>query len=316
MKWREREPAGRVFGLGLSKTGTSSLGEALNRLGIPSIHYPYDETTYRELREGRYRLSVLERYRAVVDIPVAPFYAQLDAAFPGSRFILTVRDEASWLRSAEMHWRLLGEWRNAYPDFNRFHEFISPCVYGTVGFNRERFAYVYRTHTRNVREYFAARPHDLLVLDVCGGEGWEPLCGFLDEPVPDEPFPHANEWMHLLMQATGEIRDTVPPGATLVLADEQGFGRDFAAGRRVIPFLERGGVYWGRPPDAATAVREVERLRREGAEYLVFGWPAFWWLEHYDGLAEHLNARFPVVLRNERLIAYDLRGARANTSPR
>ena len=23
-------------------------------------------------------------------------------------------------------------------------------------------------------------------------EGWEPLCGFLDKPVPDEPFPHAN----------------------------------------------------------------------------------------------------------------------------
>lgn len=23
-------------------------------------------------------------------------------------------------------------------------------------------------------------------------EGWGPLCAFLDKPVPDEPFPHAN----------------------------------------------------------------------------------------------------------------------------
>ena len=28
----------KVFGLGLSKTGTSSLAEALNRLGIRTIH--------------------------------------------------------------------------------------------------------------------------------------------------------------------------------------------------------------------------------------------------------------------------------------
>ena len=23
-------------------------------------------------------------------------------------------------------------------------------------------------------------------------DGWEPLCKFLDKPVPDEPFPHVN----------------------------------------------------------------------------------------------------------------------------
>lgn len=24
-------------------------------------------------------------------------------------------------------------------------------------------------------------------------DGWEPLCAFLDKPVPDEPFPHRND---------------------------------------------------------------------------------------------------------------------------
>ena len=38
-----KEP--KIFGLGLSKTGTSSLGEALNILGINTIHYPFDEAT-------------------------------------------------------------------------------------------------------------------------------------------------------------------------------------------------------------------------------------------------------------------------------
>lgn len=34
----------KVFGIGLSRTGTTSLGTALNQLGIKTIHYPHDET--------------------------------------------------------------------------------------------------------------------------------------------------------------------------------------------------------------------------------------------------------------------------------
>ena len=93
----------KIFGLGLSRTGTSSLGQAIDLLGFPTIHYPYDSDTYQELTCGNYKLSVLKKYDAVVDISVAPFYAQLDIAFPGSKFILTVRDEAAWLASMKSH---------------------------------------------------------------------------------------------------------------------------------------------------------------------------------------------------------------------
>jgi hypothetical protein len=40
---------------------------------------------------------------------------------------------------------------------------------------------------------------------------------------------------------------------------------------------------------------------------MVFAWPAFWWLEHYAGLREHLRSKFRCVLDNERLVAFDLR---------
>jgi hypothetical protein len=62
----------KVFGLGLSKTGTSSLAEALNILGIRTIHYLYDRKSFDDLRNGNYRLSILEEYQGIVDIPVAP----------------------------------------------------------------------------------------------------------------------------------------------------------------------------------------------------------------------------------------------------
>jgi hypothetical protein len=126
-----------VFGLGLSKTETSSLGEALNLLGVRTVHYPYDDRTFERLTNGDYRLDILEEYQGVVDIPVAPYYAQLDKVYPGSRFILTVREKGAWLRSIETHWRLMMGWWHRFPQFKRFQEFLSAAVYGSIGFNAE-----------------------------------------------------------------------------------------------------------------------------------------------------------------------------------
>jgi hypothetical protein len=300
----------KVFGLGLSKTGTSSLGEALNVLGIRTIHYPSDESTFECLRNGRYRLPILEEYQGAVDIPVAPFFAQLDAEYPGSRFVLTIRDPQAWLRSVALHWELMLEGWHRYPHFQRFQEFISACVYGSIGFSRERFLYVYETHRRNVERYFADRPGDLLVIDICGGEGWEALCPFLGVEIPETPFPHANEWMHQLLTASSELASAVPPGESMVLVDQDAFGAGFAAGRRAVPFPEREGRYGGPPADGAEAVAELVRLRApDGApiRFVVVGWPAFWWLESYPELRAHLAEHFTRVLDNERLQVFAAR---------
>ncbi|MEA2600151.1 MAG: hypothetical protein QOF89_1143 [Acidobacteriota bacterium] len=299
----------KVFGLGLSKTGTSSLGEALNVLGIRTVHYPSDESTFECLRNGHYRLPILEEYQGAVDIPVAPFYAQLDAEYPGSRFVLTVRDPQAWLRSVELHWELMMDWWHRYPDFKRFQEFISACVYGSIGFSPDRFLHVYEAHRQNVERYFRDRPGDLLVLDICGGEGWEKLCPFLGADVPDTPFPHANEWMHQLLTATAELASVVPLGESMVLVDQDAFGQGFAAGRRAIPFTEREGRYWGPPADGAQAVAGLIRLRAAGARFVVVGWPAFWWLDHYPELRAHLGEHFTRVLDTERLKVFDARGS-------
>lgn len=105
-----------------------------------------------------------------------------------------------------------------------------------------------------------------------------------------------------------ELAALVPVGGTLILVDNATLGDSVAAGRRKLPFLERNGVYWGLPADDSTAIRELQRLRQDqGAQFIAFAWPSFWWLEFYKGFASHLRANFRLVLENDRLIVFELR---------
>lgn len=192
-------PQPKVFGIGLSRTGTKSLTSALNILGIKTIHYPDDATTLRELVEGNYNLSLLQHFDGITDITVSPFYPQLDELFPQSKFILTIRNKTDWLRSLEKHW----QGRPAFvdpdsdPDFDPFtneihlniRRLLRSANYGCYEFSSHRLSYAYDHHYQSVMNYFSDRPDSLLILDICKGEGWEKLCPFLDKPLVSFPFP-------------------------------------------------------------------------------------------------------------------------------
>ena len=178
----------KIFGIGLSRTGTLTLANALTTLGIDAKHYPNDARTREELKTGCYTLSVLRTKQALVDIPVSPFYPQFDRAFPNSKFILTTRPTDSWLISVENHFKMYVEHQK-----DEFDDFVHACVYGVLDFNAERFRYVKELHEENVRRYFADKPDRLLVFDVFRGDAWQPLCRFLERPVPAVAFPHHNK---------------------------------------------------------------------------------------------------------------------------
>ncbi len=66
------------------------------------------------------------------------------------------------------------------------------------------------------------------------------------------------------------------------------------------------------PADSTEAVAHLERLRAAGANYFLLPQPAFWWLEHYTGLREHLEKTAVVKLRDEATcIIYELGGKNA-----
>lgn len=116
------------------------------------------------------------------------------------------------------------------------------------------------------------------------------------------------EFAQRLLAAIEDVAAAVPPGSLLVQIDGAGCGAALAAGRPALPFVERGGEYWGPPADDAAAVAELERMRLRGARFAVVAWPAFWWLEHYPGLHAHLRTRYRVVCENERVVVFDLAG--------
>lgn len=196
----------RVFGVGLSRTGTTSLHRALQILGFRARHYP-------SLRMLPGRLWIAEgelrRHDALTDLPAARFFRQLDARFPGSRFVLTVRDEEAWLASCER-----------YPPFGpgfrpkRRLRAMRRAVYGTERFDRERFRDAWRAHLAAVREHFRGRGDDLLEMDVTAGEGWETLCPFLGLAVPDAPFPHENPGAAAPVPSSTSVAPTGRPAAS------------------------------------------------------------------------------------------------------
>jgi hypothetical protein len=183
----------RVFGIGMHKTGTTSLHHALELMGLDSAHWQsahWAKAIWMEMRTWG-RSSTLERHYALSDLPITLLYQELDRAYPGSKFILTTRSEQAWLRSVERHWsREHNKFRQQW-DTDPFTHRIHKELYGQKTFDRELFRARFRRHNDDVRCYFRDRPRDLLVMDI-DHHGWPELCSFLHRPVPTVSYPRAN----------------------------------------------------------------------------------------------------------------------------
>lgn len=141
---------------------------------------------------------------------------------------------------------------------------------------------------------------------------WAPTFHFIDPSVhqlrASRYRPTQEPETYRLRLASQELSALIPEGETFILVDQDQWWMGLVVDdRHRIPFLEREGQYWGPPPDDDTAIREFERLRQSGASFIVFIWPAFWWLEYYSGLHRYLCSRFRCVLNNARLVVFDLR---------
>lgn len=179
-----------IFGIGLPKTGTMSLALALGRLGFTVEHNP--KQRWADLYMGLYTWP---------DLPDAAVhfgtrhYRRLEKSYPGSTYILTVRNKRDWLDSCE------AQFRKEYV-YDPMQELIRVDIFGTTDFDRDQFSDIYDAHFHLAMRFFDELPANRwLVMDV--NEGWGPLCEFLEKDEPDEPFPHANQKNAPAQQSTG-----------------------------------------------------------------------------------------------------------------
>ncbi|MDP8927081.1 MAG: glycosyltransferase [Actinomycetota bacterium] len=115
-----------------------------------------------------------------------------------------------------------------------------------------------------------------------------------------------HSWWHRLDLAVREIAALSAPPGPLIVVDDASWEVGPIAGRARIPFLERGGEYYGSPSDDNTAIYELERLRRSGAALVVFAWSALWWLGHYGEFHSHLRSHYACLLENDRIVVFEL----------
>jgi 3'-phosphoadenosine 5'-phosphosulfate (PAPS) 3'-phosphatase len=176
----------KIFGIGLSKTGTTSLAHALEILGYKTRDY-LGVTRYSSGDLSSIDLDEIDTNDAFTDTPVPSFYRELDARYPGSKFILTVRDTDGWLQSCKKQFT-----QKLAEKLNKASNQLFMDLYECTVFDEEKFRRGYENFTSGVYQYFNNRTQDLLVMDIAAGDDWEKLCSFLDVPIPDIPFPRAN----------------------------------------------------------------------------------------------------------------------------
>jgi hypothetical protein len=181
-------------------------------------------------------------------------------------------------------------------------------LFGTIGRIPEPQG-CWRSHSQNqsVCHAFEERLRAGLRREACCFDALSRCCQTAGI-TPDLGRWRANGWWHEIDRGLRAITSLVGPGDAFILVDQDSWGAGpVLGGRRRIPFLERGGGDWGEPGDDATAIRELERLRESGANFMVFAQDALWWLDYYAGLHDHLRANFRCALENDTLVVFDLR---------
>jgi len=185
----------RVIGAGFGRTGTDSMREALNYLGFGPCHHMHEvidddeqQRIWRAVAHGEtpdWDL-LFKGFHSAVDWPSAYYWRELAEYYPDAKIILTVRSTESWV--ASMDKTILVNLRNG-PDPRS----IGKELIGRRTFNGrfDDLDYVASVYEENIAEVQGTIPSDRL-LTYAIGDGWEPLCEFLDVPVPEVDFPRRN----------------------------------------------------------------------------------------------------------------------------
>ena len=202
----------KLIGAGLPRTATLSQKVALEMLGFGPCYHMVDVLSDLDrVRPWSDALSgnanwheIFDGFESTVDWPGSFHYRELIETYPDAKVLLSVRSGESWARSMNeticaLHYgdtmmndlssaraRIDPHWR-AFVDLMKEMLSASGLLADGNGSGTTAFAEAMERHNDEVREASG----DVLVWSPA--DGWEPLCAFLEVPVPDVPFPRTND---------------------------------------------------------------------------------------------------------------------------
>jgi len=183
------KPQTRVFCIGFQKTGTSSLERALIILGYKVVNtkYWHRYMWIKNLHKPKSRENLLRslfdsKFDAAADNPFPMCFRELDRLYPDAKFVLSVREESNWIKSAQNHFH-----KNPTPMLDYVY-----CKYKTDPIvDEELWINTYRQHNKDVLAHFKDQPDRLLIMKTEEFD-FESLAIFLDRPLNVKEFPRVN----------------------------------------------------------------------------------------------------------------------------
>jgi len=205
-----RPSEGKVFCIGFNKTGTTSVRVAFEQLGYRVGNQAVAEAFITDwaCRDFSRIIDYCNTADAFQDIPFSlpDTYQSLDAAFPGSKFVLTVRTNSEmWYRSlTTFHAKVFGGGKIPTEDDLARATYIYQgwallAMRAIASFpegdpyNKECLIQAYESHNARVQEYFRHRPTDLLMIDLATEGSFRRFCDFLGKPHQGDVFPWKNK---------------------------------------------------------------------------------------------------------------------------
>lgn len=205
----------KIFCIGRNKTGTTSLKIAFKELGFTVGNQRKAELLNDDYFNGNFD-AIIEYCKSAQVFQDVPFswpqtYKHLDKAFPGSKFILTVRDNSDqWYNSVvnfQSKIRGGGEipsvedikndtyvykgW--AWSNKTRMHNITE----NDDPYDKKMLVSHYEKHNADVLEYFKGREKDLLVLNLSDSDAYQKFCAFIGVTTNKTSFPWENKTSEL-----------------------------------------------------------------------------------------------------------------------
>lgn len=203
-----------VIGVGFGRTGTMSLKASLEILGLgPCYHmievFPRGPSAFPLWEQASSGSpdwdAIFDGFSSTTDFPACTFWKELADHYPRAKLVLTVRDPEAWFRSTQ-ETIFAPHWIEYLPNS------MAGCfMQGTINdyfdgrmHDRDFLIQRFNEHVADVQANISSER--LLTFEV--SQGWEPLCNFLEVPVPDVEFPRIND-----TEATqGIIREIMEKG--------------------------------------------------------------------------------------------------------